>query len=179
MPFSRRGNVPMSGYRINKCQRPAVLQLNIEGLTASKMNVLHDLAMQYEGLVILLQETHRTCADKLRIPGLALARSSLSRKHGLATFIHDRQKWIFVDQSPTTSETKWLCVDVDGYGIVNVYKPGMWKRKRWKRKRWKRSFFCGSGSTKNPPLPHRREEWRGKKLVLLSFVEERIGEHKH
>ena len=33
---------------------------------------------------------------------------------------------------------------------------------------WKRSFFCGSGSrsVKNPPLPlpHRREEWREKKI---------------
>ena len=36
---------------------------------------------------------------------------------------------------------------------------------------------AGSGSAKNPPLPlpHRREEWREKKLVLLSLVEERIG----
>ena len=38
----------------------------------------------------------------------------------------------------------------------------------WKRKRWKRFFFCGSGSrsAKNPPLPlpHRREEWREKKI---------------
>ena len=28
-----------------------------------------------------------------------------------------------MDQSPPTSEIKWLCVDVDGYKIVNVYKP--------------------------------------------------------
>ena len=28
---------------------------------------------------------------------------------------------------------------------------------------WKRYFFCGSGSAKNPPLPHRKEEWRKKR----------------
>ena len=28
-----------------------------------------------------------------------------------------------MDQSPPTSEIEWLCVDVDGYKIVNVYKP--------------------------------------------------------
>ena len=28
-----------------------------------------------------------------------------------------------MDQSPLTSEIEWLCVDVDGYKIVNVYKP--------------------------------------------------------
>ena len=87
------------------------------------MNVLHHLAVQHEALVILLQETHCTCADnKLTIPGFALAGSSLSRKHGLATFARDRLKWTFVVQSPTTLETEWLYVDVDGYRIVNGYK---------------------------------------------------------
>ena len=112
--------MPLSGHTVNKFRRSAVLQLNIEGLTASKMNVLHHLVVQYEALVILLYETHCTCADKLTIPGFALARSSLSRKHGLATFVHDRLKWTFVDESPATSETDWLLVDVDGYKIVNV-----------------------------------------------------------
>ena len=87
--FSGRGDVPLSRHTVNKFRRPAVLPLNIESLTASKMNVLHHLAMQYEALVILLHETHCTCADKLTIPGFALAWSSLSRKHGLATFVHN------------------------------------------------------------------------------------------
>ena len=90
--FSGRADVPLSGHTVNKFRRPAVLQMNIESLTANKMNVLHHLAVQYEALVILLQETHCTCADKLSIPGFALAGSSLSRKHGLATFVHDRLK---------------------------------------------------------------------------------------
>ena len=115
--------MPLLGHTVNKFRKPAVLQLNIEGLTASKMNVLHHLAVQYEALVILLQETHCTCADKLTIPGFAPAGSFLSGKHGLDTFVHDRLKWTFVDQSPATSEAEWLCVDVDGYRIVNVYKP--------------------------------------------------------
>ena len=79
--------------------------------------------MQYRVLVVLLQEIHSTCSDKLTILGFALAGSSLSRKHGLATFVHDRLKWTLVEQSPTTSETGLLCMDVDGYRIVNVYKP--------------------------------------------------------
>ena len=121
-PFSGWGDVSLS-KNTPKFRRPAVLQLNIEGLTASKMNVLHHLAEQYEALVILLQETHCTCANKLTIPGFALSWSSLSRKHGLGTFVDDRLKWTFVDQSPAALETEWLCVDVDDYRIVNVYKP--------------------------------------------------------
>ena len=86
------------------------------------MNVLHHLAMQSEALVILLQETHCTDAKKLVLPNYHLAGSSLSRKHGLATFVHERLRYTLLDQSPPTSEIEWLCVDVDGYKIVNVYK---------------------------------------------------------
>ena len=87
------------------------------------MNVLYHLALQFEALVILLQETHCTDAEKLVLPNYQLAGSSLSRKHGLATFVHERLRYMFLDQSPPTSEIEWLCVDVDGYKIVNIYKP--------------------------------------------------------
>ena len=98
----------------------SLLQLNIEGLTASKMNVLHHLAIQLEAFVILLQETHCISAEKLVLSNYQLAGFYLSRKHGLATFVHERLKWTLYNQSPTTSETEWLCVD---YKIVNIYKP--------------------------------------------------------
>ena len=123
--FSGRGNVLtiFLGHIANKFRRPTILQLNIEGLTASKMNVLHHLAMQSEALVILLQKTHCTDAEKLVLSNYQLAESSLSRKHGLATFVHERLRYTLLDQSPPTSEIECLCVDVDGYKIVNVYKP--------------------------------------------------------
>ena len=125
--FSGRGNarkkLPFSGHIANKFRRPTILQLNIKGLTASKMNVLHHLAMQSEALVILLQETHCTDAEKLVLPNYQLAGSSLSRKHGFATFVHERLRYLLFDQSPPTSEIEWLCVNVDSYKIVNVYKP--------------------------------------------------------
>ena len=88
--FSERGNVLLSVHTVNKFRRPAVLQLNIEGFTASKINILHHLSVQYGSFVIFFQETHCTCADKLTIPGFALAGSFLSRKHGLATFAYGR-----------------------------------------------------------------------------------------
>ena len=124
--FSGRGNVriklPLSGHIANKFRRPTILQLNIEGLTASIMNILHYLAMQSEALVILLQETHCTDAE-IGTSELPTTGFSLSRKHGLATFVHERLRYTLLDQSPPTSKIKWLCVDVDGYKIVNVYKP--------------------------------------------------------
>ena len=87
------------------------------------MNVLYHLAVQHEALVILLQETHCTSWKMLKLPSFALAWSSLSRKHGLATFVLERLKYTLLKQSPLKSETKWWCVDVDGYKTINVYKP--------------------------------------------------------
>ena len=124
--FSGRGDecvahkLLFSGHIIKKFRGPSILQLNIEGLTAIKMNVLHHLATQLEAFVILLQETNCTSAEKLVLSNYQLAGFSLSRKHGLATFVYERLKWTLYDQSPTTSETEWLCVDVDGYKIVNI-----------------------------------------------------------
>ena len=118
-----RIKLPFSGHIANKFRRPTNLQMNIEGLTTSKMNVLHHLAMQSEVLVIILQETHCTDTEKLVLPNYQLAGTSLSRKHGLTTFVHERLRYTLLDQSPPTSEIEWLCLDVDGYKIVNVYKP--------------------------------------------------------
>ena len=70
-----------------------------------------------------MQETHCTDAEKLVLSNYQLAGSSLSRKHGLATFFYERLRYTLLDQSPPTSEIEWLCVDVDNYKIVNVYKP--------------------------------------------------------
>ena len=86
-------------------------------------NVFYYLALQSEAFVIILQETHCTNAEKLVLSSYHIAESSLSRKQGLATFVHERPKYTLLDQSPLTLEIKWLCVDVDGYKIVNVYKP--------------------------------------------------------
>ena len=92
---------------------PTILQLNIEGLTASKINVLYHLAQQLEGRVIQLQETHCIIADKLTIPSFVLDGSTLSKKHGLATFVHERVNWAMVNQSSTTYDAEWLCIDID------------------------------------------------------------------
>ena len=87
------------------------------------MSVLYHLASKREALVILLQEIHCTSAQRLVLSDYQLAGFSLSRKHDLATFVHERLKWTLFDQYPPTSETEWLCVDVNGYKIVNVYDP--------------------------------------------------------
>ena len=86
------------------------------------MKVFHYLALQFEALVILLQETQCTNAEKLVLSSYHLAESSLSRKNGSATFVHEQLRYALLDQSTPKSEIKWLCLDVDGYKIINVFK---------------------------------------------------------
>jgi len=117
MPFSWRG----SRNAAEDDPRPSILQLNTEGLIANKISVIEPLAYKNKAFYIVLQETHCTTADKLVIPNISPAGPVLCRTHGLATFAHERLEWSLVDQSPELSETEWLCADVAGYKIINVY----------------------------------------------------------
>ena len=56
------------------------------------------------------------------IPNYTLADRVSSRKHDLATFVHEQFKWTIADQSLEKSASEWLCVDIDGWKIVNIYK---------------------------------------------------------
>jgi len=60
-------------------RRPSTLQLATEGLTASKLRGIDELAYKNKALAIVLQETHCTTADKLVITNFSLAGSVLSR----------------------------------------------------------------------------------------------------
>ena len=73
------------------------LDLNTEGLTAEKVSVIEQLAYKNKVFIIVLQETHGTTAGKLVIPNFSLAGSVLRRKHGRATFVHERLEWSLVD----------------------------------------------------------------------------------
>ena len=59
----------------------------------------------------------------IMIPKFSRTVSVLSRKHDLATFIHEQLELTLVDQFPEQSETEWLCVDVAGYKVNNIFKP--------------------------------------------------------
>jgi len=116
---------PGSGSR-NAAEEDArlnMLHLNSEGLTENKISVIEQLAYKNKAFIIVLQETHCPTADKLVIPSFSLPWSILNMNHGLATFVHERLEWSLVDQSPNQSATEWLCVDVAGYRLVNIYKP--------------------------------------------------------
>ena len=100
-----------------------MLQLNIEGTTASKIGMVQRLANMTKALVILLQEMYCTCVDKLVIPNYALAGSISSRKHSLATIVHESLSRTLASGSPEDFEIKRLCMDIAGLKIISIYKP--------------------------------------------------------
>jgi len=53
--------------------RPNVLQLNTEGLTASKISVIEQLAHKNKAFIIVLQEIHCPTAEKLVLSNFSLA----------------------------------------------------------------------------------------------------------
>ena len=97
---------------------PTLFTLSYKKRTIKSLWFLN--AYHLKKIILLI---HCNDAEKLVLPNYQLAGSSLSRKHGLATFVHERLRYTLLDQSPPTSEIEWLCVDVDRYKIVNVYKP--------------------------------------------------------
>ena len=96
----------------------SVLQLNAEGLTNAKLEVIRLLADSNQVDVVLLQETHRTTDDNLKIPGFLLAGSIPSNHHGMATFV--RTGWSAIKRSPSDSYIEWLVTEVQETTIVNV-----------------------------------------------------------
>ena len=112
---------------ISLYRKPTILLLNIEGLTASKIGVIELLASKHQALVVLLQETHCHNAEKLVLPGFALAGATLSRKHGIATFVQEKLFWSLSGQSSNDSDIEWLSVDICGFKVINVYKPRLRK----------------------------------------------------
>ena len=100
-----------------------ILQLNVEGLTNSKLTIIEQLAHTNKVTAILLQETHCETTEKLTIPEFTLASHILNKQHGLATFVRQDIEWSLETQSEDYSQLEWLAVKVQNVTIINVYKP--------------------------------------------------------
>ena len=100
-----------------------VLQRNVEGLTRSKRDIIHHLADVHEVNVLLLQETHATNEEKLKIEGFETVAFTSSKHYGLATYIRDGLRAISIRKSSTDNLAEWIVSTVNGIDIVNIYKP--------------------------------------------------------
>ena len=80
-PFSGRATSAVIGRGI------VLMQINAEGISKAKTEIITHLATENGATVILLQETHATKPNVLNIPGYNLAAHTISGVHGIATFV--------------------------------------------------------------------------------------------
>ena len=109
---------------------PAIrlLQLNVEGLSAAKRNIICELAHSHNIDIICLQETHveDDIADRFTIPDFDLICYDLHAKHGRATYVRS-------NVTDTVSVQSTVHCDVMRFGnihIANVYKS---PNEKWDR----------------------------------------------
>ena len=107
------GQVTMTAHQLGP-----ILQLNVEGFTAAKKQVMDQLARNNKVIAILLQEPHCTNPDFLAIAGFELCAHTTSKHHGLATFVSQDATWSTVARSHFKSEFEWLAIRIEDTTIV-------------------------------------------------------------
>ncbi|KAJ4938228.1 hypothetical protein JOQ06_002853 [Pogonophryne albipinna] len=126
-PTKRRAGRPRNGGRAVlptvDNRGLTVLQLNVKGLTTAKLEVVRHLADSNGAAAVLLQETHCTSDNFLKIPGFHLAGSIHSKKHGVATFVRTEISWSTSSLSPPGYNIELLVTKIQGTSVINVYKP--------------------------------------------------------
>ena len=118
-------HVPLSGRTpaVVVCDGVTLLQLNVEGLTKAKINVLTSLAQTHAVTAILLQDTNCKDRSHLKISGYTLAACTESEVYGTATFVKHHALWSAIAVCPENSLLEWTATKVEGVTIINVYKP--------------------------------------------------------
>ena len=122
-PQCLRHHASLSGRTDSSAESLAILQINVEGLTIAKLDVLEQIAIKNKATVVLLQETHKENNATLKLPGFTLAGHTKSKHHGLATFIQDGMPWTPAGQCSDAAEVEWIATKVQETTVVNVYKP--------------------------------------------------------
>ena len=100
-----------------------LLQLNVEGLTKVKINVIEHLAQKYNPTAILLQETNASDPSPFKICGYQLAAHTERNIYGTTSFVKSGSKWKIAASGPDDLVLNWTAVEVKGTAVINVYKP--------------------------------------------------------
>ena len=62
-------------------------EINIEGRILAKREVLENMATKHQATVVMVQETHQTNQDCLKLTGCRLTVYIFSARHGIAVFV--------------------------------------------------------------------------------------------
>ena len=98
-----------------------IAQINVEGLTRAKADILSKIFSEVD--VLTIQETHvpEGEASRLKIIGFDLVNYILHKKHGLATYINQKKSFGNIEQVARNNNATG--VRIDNLTIFNEYKP--------------------------------------------------------
>ena len=100
-----------------------ILQINVEGWTSAKQEILHQITEKHFANIVFVQETYQTSQDQLKLYGFQLTDCILNAHHGTATFAKDNLNFSHVGESDDHNPTEWISIKRENITIVNVYHP--------------------------------------------------------
>ena len=104
-----------------------ILQLNVEGISLDKCEVIARIAVDNDVDIILLQETHAKSEQDLSkrgiIDGFVLADSIPSPVYGIATYVCSRILEYDVTYKGSSNDIFIINLLIGGFNVSNVYKP--------------------------------------------------------
>jgi len=100
-----------------------LLQLDVEGWTAAKRELIQKMTREMKVTVVLIQEAHQTMTDQLKLYGFTLAGHIPREHHGIAAFVRSSISFSLVGYSNAGDPTQWITITINGICILNVYHP--------------------------------------------------------
>ncbi|KAL4100770.1 hypothetical protein QTP88_020801 [Uroleucon formosanum] len=117
-------NSPSKDYLTKGITR--IRQLNVEGFSKSKAEVLERIATEEKIDVLVVQETHTADQEQLskrgHITGFTIAGATFHSKYGTATYIKSDLKWNHIRTSEENS-IYTIETQVGNLHVTNIYKP--------------------------------------------------------
>ena len=100
-----------------------ILQINIEGWTSPKKEILQKIAIEKNLMVMLVQETHQNNPQNLKLSGFVRANHIPHAHHGIVTFVRNSISFTNTGCSVENSPTQWTSIEINNTQIINIYHP--------------------------------------------------------
>lgn len=117
---------------LNLSPSSRILQLNVEGISLAKSDVISKLAEEEDVQVIFLQETHTRTEENLlsrcKVQGFKIVGSICHERYGIATLIRSEISEFQVVYKDDKDDVEVLTIQLGGLYLTNIYKP---PKKSW------------------------------------------------
>jgi len=115
------GHGPFGHPWLRLWEHHVILQINVEGWTSAKGEVLQRVSFEEKATLILVQETHQTTPDRLKLSEYTLVDYIPGKHHGIATFVSKRVMLTHVESSGDNNPTQSSVIKIQNVNVTNIY----------------------------------------------------------